>query len=236
MLEQRGFLDGNTKKTSSWKRSGTVLLPCSQPTGAQEREEALSCQDYGGDAIIFILWNRILQPALKPTSMHGVIPSCPQPHCPPRSPPVPKGLPRRDAEGGVLPDPQDAAVGLIVAEGSIGEVLRVGGHFVQQVHFICMGKRHNQQLSCLRGGALLVALPRRWATAEPPTGCSVLSQASLLKFAHYQQKKWHKGRGMKPLHPSRGGCGTPPRPKQGTAARCELHGEPCITQFPFPSR
>lgn len=160
----------------------------------------------------------------------------PPAHCPSRSPPVPKGLPRRDAERGVLPDPQDAAVGLIVAEGSIGEVLRVGGHFVQQVHFICMGKRHNQQLSCLRGGALLVALPRRWATAEPPTGCSVLSQASLLKFAHYQQKKWHKGRGMKPLHPSRGGCGTPPRPKQGTAARCELHGEPCITQFPFPSR
>lgn len=170
VLEQRGFPDGNTKKTSSWKWSGTVLLPCSQPTGAQEREEALSCQDCGGDAIIFILWNGILQPALKPTSMHGVIPSRPQPRCPSRSPPVPKGLPRGDAERGVLPDPQDAAVGLIVAEGSVGEVLCVGGHFVQQVHFICMGKRDNQQLSCLRGGALLVALPRRWTIADPPTG------------------------------------------------------------------
>ena len=53
-------------------------------------------------------------------------------------PPVPKHLLGRNAEGGVLPDLQCAAVGLVVAEGNVAEVLGMGSHFVQQVHFICM--------------------------------------------------------------------------------------------------
>lgn len=64
-----------------------------------------------------------------------------QPQTPECSLPVPKHLPRRDMEGSVLPNLQDAAVGFIIAKGNIGEVLSVGSNSVQQVHFICIGEK-----------------------------------------------------------------------------------------------
>lgn len=64
-----------------------------------------------------------------------------QPHPPECSLPVPKHLPRRDMEGSVLPDLQDAAVGFVIAKGNIAEVLSVGSNSVQQIHFICIGEK-----------------------------------------------------------------------------------------------